>query len=92
MGFEKVIENIQNIYTQDKPRIIIGTIHSVKGGEADHVWVDAELTRSICREIAMDIGHAYDDEARLAYVAATRAKKTLGILRTRSRFKNPFFS
>jgi len=69
-----------------KPRFIVGTIHSVKGGEADHVWIDTELPPLILSEIQKDVRASYD-EARVAYVAVTRARKTVGLLR--SRMRNP---
>jgi superfamily I DNA/RNA helicase len=72
--------------TGKRPRFIVGTIHSVKGGEADHVWIDTELPPLILSEMQKDIRASYD-EARVAYVAVTRARKTVGLLR--SRMRNP---
>lgn len=83
-----ITDNLTNLYTTEVPRITVGTVHSVKGGEADHVWLDTESTPTIYREVAQNIGNAFDDESRVAYVGATRAKKTLGILYTRSKLKN----
>ena len=60
--------------------VIVGTIHSVKGGEADNVWVSLKKTRKINQEILKN-NKARDDEIRIAYVAFTRAKNFLGILR-----------
>lgn len=68
--------------TAKTPRCVIGTIHSVKGGESDHVWVDTELSPMIMREIQKSERASYD-EARVAYVAVTRARKTIGLLRSR---------
>lgn len=68
--------------TGKTPRCVIGTIHSVKGGESDHVWVDTELSPMIMREIQRSERASYD-EARVAYVAVTRARKTIGLLRSR---------
>jgi len=64
------------------PRVVIGTIHSVKGGESDHVWVDTELSPMILREMQKSERASYD-EARVAYVAVTRARQTVGLLRSR---------
>jgi len=66
----------------EESRVTVGTIHSVKGAEADHVWLDAGLSPLIFREMSENL-ISYYDEARVAYVAATRAKKTLGIMPVR---------
>ena len=68
----------------DKPRVIVGTIHSVKGGEADNVWIDPSIPGLIWKEMRKD-ERTYYDEARVAYVAATRARNRLGILSSNSR-------
>lgn len=62
-----------------QPRVVLGTIHSVKGGEADHVWVDTG-TSTQCARAMMNDTEAYWDEVRVAYVAVTRARKTLGLI------------
>lgn len=62
------------------PRVIIGTIHSVKGGEADNVWLDSRTSTQIVTACHNDETVFYD-EARLAYVAATRAKNGFYIVR-----------
>lgn len=72
----------------EKPRIIIGTCHSVKGGESDHVWVDTTTTPRIYGDMMTNDNSLYD-EARVAYVAVTRAKQTVGILGSYRR--NPVF-
>ncbi len=59
--------------------VTVGTIHSVKGGEADHVWLDLTKSRRIVTE-EKESEQALYDELRVAYVGVTRAKKTLGIL------------
>jgi DNA helicase-2/ATP-dependent DNA helicase PcrA len=64
----------------DQPPVIVGTIHSVKGGEADNVWVSLLRTRKISEEMNVSL-EAREDEIRIAYVAFTRAKKFLGLLR-----------
>ena len=71
------------------PRITVGTIHSVKGGEADNVWIDSGLTVKIRKAIKNN--NAWDDECRIAYVAATRARKVVGILPAKG-YKNPFLN
>ena len=65
--------------TDQKPRVILGTVHSVKGGEADHVWVDTETAPNIMRAIRGDERYFFD-EVRVNYVACTRARETLGLI------------
>ena len=83
----KMLENDPKI-VYETPRVIIGTVHSVKGGEADHVWLDTAVSPLIF-QMMRDPEHRKDyyDEARVAYVGATRARKTLGLLV--SRLRNP---
>jgi DNA helicase-2/ATP-dependent DNA helicase PcrA len=64
------------------PKVILGTIHSVKGGEADHVWMDMGTSTRI-RSACLNNQRNYDDEVRVAYVGVTRAKETFGLLRTK---------
>lgn len=64
----------------EKPCVILGTIHSVKGGEASHVWLDSRTTGQIVRASLSDETVLYD-EARVAYVAATRARESFTIIR-----------
>lgn len=59
-----------------EPRIRIETIHGVKGGEADHVVICTDMAERTYREYELDP----DSEARVWYVAVTRAKKSLHIL------------
>lgn len=62
-----------------EPNIIIGTIHSVKGGEADNVWVDCELPYNVRKSISRD-EVARNDELRVFYVACTRSRNRLGLI------------
>lgn len=55
------------------PRIYVGTVHSVKGGEADNVVVLPNMTQRTWD----DFERVPDDEHRTFYVAATRAKTRL---------------
>lgn len=57
----------------EKPKIILGTIHSVKGGEAEVVMVFPDLSP----QGAETFGGDPDAIWRLFYVAATRAKEEL---------------
>jgi len=62
----------------DKPQVRVGTIHSSKGMEADNVaWLATE-TRAI-QNNCKDNPESADEERRVQYVAATRAKKRLVI-------------
>ena len=63
-----------------KPRIQISTIHSVKGGEADHVLLLTDMSyRTHC-----NMESAPDDELRVWNVAVTRAKQTLNVVMPRT--------
>lgn len=58
------------------PRIRVGTIHSVKGAEADNVLV----VNSSCQRFAAGAANSQrrmDEELRLGYVAVTRARRRL---------------
>lgn len=57
------------------PRIKVGTIHSVKGQEADSVLVLTTSSAPVSRSAESE--HGADEERRVAYVAATRARKRL---------------
>lgn len=62
------------------PRIRLSTIHGSKGGEADEVVLLTDMAPRTHRE-AME---RPDDEARVWYVAATRARNTLTIVPPRT--------
>ena len=55
------------------PQVVVGTIHSVKGGESDVVYVSPELSEPGYSEYIKDPTSTY----RLFYVAMTRARETL---------------
>ena len=62
---------------RDEPAVTVGTIHSVKGGEADTVVVWPDLSYRGYQEFGRP-GWAHRDAIwRLFYVAATRAKREL---------------
>ena len=66
---------------QERPRIIVGTIHSVKGGEADNVFVFPDVSyRAMKQEGNMD------SIIRMFYVAMTRAKKSLTLCGPSTRY------
>lgn len=58
------------------PTVSINTIHGVKGGEADHVVVMSDMSWRSHQEYQK----VPDNEARIAYVAVTRAKNRLTIV------------
>lgn len=57
----------------EKPRLMLGTIHSVKGGEADVVMLFPDLSPEGCETLAHNPASIW----RAFYVAMTRAKETL---------------
>ena len=75
----KLIEFHGEAITRQDPKCIIGTIHSVKGGQSSNVWVDRSTSMSIGRA-CMDSSAALDDERRVSYVAVTRSSNVLGLL------------
>ena len=56
------------------PKVIVGTIHSVKGGEADNVYLFPDISGAGWENY---IGHERDRITRLYYVGMTRAKNEL---------------
>ena len=66
-----------------EPRIKLSTIHSVKGGEEDNVVILPDLTMNTQKSYERNC----DDENRLFYVGATRAKEHLHVVRPRDENK-----
>ena len=62
----------------DAPRVAVGTIHSVKGGEADVVYLFPDLSRAGDGQY-QHVGPPRDSVVRLFYVGMTRARHTLYI-------------
>jgi len=60
----------------DQPKVVIGTIHSVKGGEADVVILFPDLSPSSMMGY-LEGGDVRDDVIRQMYVGMTRARETL---------------
>lgn len=58
------------------PKVRLSTIHGSKGGQADHVVVLTDMSVRTAREAEM----YPDQEARVWYVAATRARQQLTIV------------
>ena len=59
-----------------KPRIKISTIHAAKGGECDNVLLTTDMNIKTYSSYQKDS----DDEQRVFYVGATRAKEELHVL------------
>jgi len=60
----------------DEPKLVVGTIHSVKGGQADVVYVSPEMSMAGLMEWRQRSPSVY----RLFYVAMTRAREELYLL------------
>lgn len=84
------IQGYTDVFSVDKladlakapPNVFVSTIHKIKGGEADNVVVFLDCTRKVFRNKFLDL----DSELRLLYVAFTRARKNLYIVRSRSTY------
>jgi len=63
-----------------EPRIKLSTIHGMKGGECNNVVLLSDLTENTLRNYEKNP----DDENRLFYVGATRAKQQLHIVEPKS--------
>jgi len=61
---------------QDPAPVHVGTIHSVKGGESDNVVLRTDLTYRTRQGLEQDP----DNEARVFYVGASRARRNLFII------------
>lgn len=61
------------------PKILIGTIHSVKGGEADSVYLFPDISYRAREEIDIN-PNAIDSAYRLFYVGMTRARTELNLM------------
>lgn len=62
----------------DQPRIKLSTIHQAKGGECQNVILITDVSHTTWRTIKSD------DEHRVWYVAVTRSKQNLAIIREQS--------
>jgi superfamily I DNA/RNA helicase len=62
----------------DTPRVVVGTIHSVKGAGADIVYVAPDISGAAARNLNDPGGK--DEMRRQFYVAMTRARKSLRVL------------
>jgi len=60
-----------------RPHVILGTIHSVKGGEADRVLLFPDLSPQGYRQLGIPGWDGKQSIFRTFYVGATRAKEQL---------------
>jgi hypothetical protein len=67
----------------EAPQVIVGTIHSVKGGQADIVYLFPDLSQAGADQYARP-GVSRDAVIRVAYVGATRARERLVICKPES--------
>ena len=65
----------------DEPRVRVGTIHSVKGMEADNVALLTSLSGPCWRSAQTEEG--FNEEARCFYVGVTRARRRLIVVNER---------
>lgn len=78
---------LRNKIDLSKSNIEIGTIHSVKGGEADNVILMTDVTKNVRKNIENNP----DSEHRVFYVGITRTRKNLFILNSRSKNEYIFY-
>ena len=69
-----------------RPRVRLSTIHGSKGGEAEHVVIIRDMAARTFHEARVEP----EDEARVWYVASTRAKTKLSIIAPTSRMSYDF--
>jgi superfamily I DNA/RNA helicase len=74
----------------DTPQLIVGTIHSVKGAEADNVFLFPDISRAGAKEWDRG-GDDRDAQRRVFYVGMSRARKNLYIVPPSSQFSVRLF-
>jgi len=72
-----VLRALGNAGLVDEPRIMLSTIHGVKGRQAEHVVLDVGMS-PICKRTLYE-GDS-DSEARVAYVGVTRARSSFTLV------------
>ena len=65
-----------------EPNIMVSTIHKVKGAEAKNVAVFLDCTMKVAKNLTRN----FDSELRVLYVAMTRAKDNLYLVRSRANY------
>jgi len=61
-----------------QPKVKVGTVHSVKGAEADNVGYLTTTSQKVAA--GAEDAQQHDEECRIAYVAVTRAKRNLYVI------------
>jgi superfamily I DNA/RNA helicase len=79
---KKMIANDEQL--NKDPRILLSTIHGVKGGESSNVVLLTDLSRRTQK----NMDRFPDDENRLFYVGATRTRDHLHIIRPKDIYKS----
>ena len=74
--------DLLNEISRKEPFLLLSTTHRVKGGEADYVAVFMDCTRKVMNNLYTNI----DEELRVLYVACTRSRIGLYLVRTSSSF------
>lgn len=72
----RVVERLGADRLFDKPQVFVGTIHSFKGAEADHVIIFPDLSPTGYSQWSRD-PHGQDAIVRMMYVALTRAREAV---------------
>jgi superfamily I DNA/RNA helicase len=73
----RIVKRFGVEYLEKSPRITVGTIHSVKGGEADVVILFPDVSPQAFREYHSSDKDRRDAVLRMFYVRVTRAKEEL---------------
>ena len=77
-SLQKFVEEIEGLFSDDKPAIWLSTIHRAKGLEENNVYILR------CDKLAVYNSRAtveqYEQEVNLAYIAFTRSKQNLYIV------------
>jgi len=79
-GNKDALEIVKKAFTERislTPKVIIGTIHSVKGGEADNVFLFPDLSMAGFMQTMQEGFYGIQAVAMMFYVGMTRAKKRL---------------
>ena len=86
--FLRLLQRYGQKSLDDDPQIIIDTIHSVKGGEANNVVLYSK-TNWPASYVNKKDANDKSDEKRVYYTGATRARDTLHILSSNYRYNYP---
>ena len=86
--FIRLLQRYGQKSLDNEPQIIIDTIHSVKGGEANNVVLYSK-TNWPASYVNKKNANDKSDEKRVYYTGATRARDTLHILSSNYRYNYP---